>query len=215
MEMTARAIGRFCGRLDPAFDTSLFDGRLSRWSVPETVPFSRLSKGQKGQVMLAVALSHRPDLLVLDDPTLGLDAIARRELFDELIGELAERGVTVLIATHDLAGVEGIADRIGILRDGRLVLDSEMEAVRSRFRKIRYSNDRNAENSEPGRELDSFFALAVQVRGWGVEAAVSDFSDDTFSEFRATPGVVDAEATPMTLEEVFRTVAGTEKEIRS
>jgi ABC-2 type transport system ATP-binding protein len=214
-EMTARAIGIFCGRLDPAFEMALFARRLSRWSVPDSVSFSSLSKGQKGQVMLAAALSHRPELLVLDDPTLGLDAIARREFFDELIGELAERGVTVLVATHDLAGVEGIADRIGILRAGRLVLDEEMETVRSRFRKLRYSNDRNVESSAPGQELDPFFAQSVQVRGWGVEAVVSDFSDEAFARFCETPGVVDAEASPLTLEEVFRAVAGAEKETRS
>lgn len=211
-EMTPRAIGRFCGQLDPAFDTALFDRRLSRWAVPETLPFSQLSKGQKAQVMLASALSHSPELLVLDDPTLGLDAIARREFFDELIGELADRGVTVFIATHDLSGVEGIADRIGILRAGRLVLDEEAESLRSRFRKIRYSNDRSVENAAPGRELEPFFALAVQVRGWGVEAAISDYTDEAFAKFRQTPGVVDAEATPLTLEEIFRAVAGAEKE---
>lgn len=211
-EMTPRAIGRFCGRLDSAFDTALFDRRLSRWSVPETLPFSRLSKGQKAQVMLASALSHEPELLVLDDPTLGLDAIARREFFDELIGELAERGVTVFIATHDLSGIEGIASHLGVLRSGKLVLDGEMETLRSRFRKLRYSNDRNVETIRPGSELDPFFALAVQVRGWGVEAVVSDYTDDAFARFRETPGVVDAEAAPLTLEEIFRAVAGAEKE---
>ena len=56
---------------------------------------------------------------MLDDPTLGLDAVARKAVFEELIGELADRGTTVLITTHDLAGVERIADRVGVLRAGR------------------------------------------------------------------------------------------------
>jgi ABC-type multidrug transport system ATPase subunit len=64
-----------------------------------------------------------PELLVLDDPTLGFDEIARRELWEELVGELAERGVTMLLTTHDLAGVEGIANRVGILVGGRLAVD--------------------------------------------------------------------------------------------
>ena len=58
---------------------------------------------------LAIALASSPKLLVLDDPTLGLDAVARRELFEELIGELADRGTTVFLTSHDLAGIEAIA----------------------------------------------------------------------------------------------------------
>ena len=82
---------------------------------------AELSKGQKGQLGLALALAPRPELLVLDDPTLGLDVVARKELYEELVGELADRGTTVFLTTHDLAGVEAIADRVGVLVDGRLV----------------------------------------------------------------------------------------------
>jgi ABC-2 type transport system ATP-binding protein len=107
-----------------------------RFGVSASTPFGRLSKGQKAQVALALALASSPRLLVLDDPTLGLDAVARKDLFEELIGELADRGITVLITTHDLAGAERIADRVGILRRGRLVLYEEMEALREKFRRV-------------------------------------------------------------------------------
>ena len=83
--------------------------------------------------MVTLALGHSPELLILDDPTLGLDVVARDAVFDELIGELADRGHAVVVTTHDLAAIEGIADRVGILRDGRLVLDEPMEAVKERF----------------------------------------------------------------------------------
>jgi len=59
--------------------------------------------------------------------------VARDQVFGEIIGELADRGTTVLVTTHDLAAIEGIADRVGVLCDGRLVLDEPMEAMKERF----------------------------------------------------------------------------------
>ena len=107
--------------------------RLRRFAIPMDTPFARLSKGQRGAVQLALALGHAPELLILDDPTLGLDVVARDQVFREVIGELADHGTTVLVTTHDLAAIEGIADRVGILRDGRLVVDESLESVKERF----------------------------------------------------------------------------------
>lgn len=130
-ELTARELVLFCGRLNVRWDEASVMRRLERLQAPLRTPFRQLSKGQKGAVMLALALGHDPELLVLDDPTLGLDVVARRLVFGELIGELADRGTTVLVTTHDLAGVEGVADRVGILRDGRLVLDGALESLKA------------------------------------------------------------------------------------
>src|SRR5262249_15229523 len=120
----------------------------------------------------------------------------------------ADHGTTVFLTTHDLAGVEGIATRVGILKAGRLVLDEDIETLRGRFRRIRYGNDIGAEREAWGTELDAFDAVRVHVRGWGVDAVVSNYDDLSFERFRQTPGVVDAEASPMSLEEIFLSVAG-------
>ena len=210
-EMTARQLARFCGRLYPSWDGAGVEARLTRFGVPGKVPFGRLSKGQKQEVMLALALGHAPELLVLDDPTLGLDAVARQALYEELVGELADRGTTVFLATHDLAGVEGIASRVAILKNGHLVLDEDMETLKSRFRRIRYGNQATETRTEYGTELDAFDALRVKVRGWGVDAVVGNYEDSLFERFRETDGVMDASASPLSLEEIFVAVAGEEK----
>ncbi len=212
--MTARQLSDFCRRLYPSWNQKEVDDRLARFGVPTAVPFGRLSKGQKGEVMLALALGHGPELLVLDDPTLGLDVVARKALFDELVGELADRGTTVFLTTHDLSGFEGIATRAGILKEGRLVLDEELETLKSRFRRIRYGNHITETRTAYGTELDAFEAVKVKVRGWGVDAVVSNYDDSAFDRFRETEGVVDAEVASMSLEEIFLAVAG-EKEVRS
>ena len=201
--MTARQIADFCRRLYPRWDEKVVAERLARFGVPAGQPFQRLSKGQKGEVMLAVALGHSPDLLVLDDPTLGLDVVGRRALYEELVGELADRGTTVFVTTHDLAGIERIATRVGIVKDGHLVLDEETETLKSRFRRIRYGNRMTETRTAYGTELDAFEAVRVKVRGWGIEAVVSNFDDSSFERFRSIDGVCDAEASAMSLEEIF------------
>src|SRR5262249_57508151 len=87
-EMTAMQLARFCSRLYPRWDQEGVAARLRRFAVPERTPCGQLSKGQKAQVQLALALGSQPELLVLDDPTLGLDAVARKDFFSDLVAEL-------------------------------------------------------------------------------------------------------------------------------
>jgi ABC-2 type transport system ATP-binding protein len=209
--MTARQLSDFCARVYPRWDASAVSARLSRFAVPDRTPFGRLSKGQKGEVMLALALGHSPELLVLDDPTLGLDVVARRAFCEEIVGELADRGTTVFLTTHDLAAFEGIATRVGILKEGRLAVDEDLEALRARFRRIRYTNRLTETRTEFGTELDEFHAMRVQVRGWGIDAIVSNFDEGALERLRAVDGVENVEASAMPLEEIFLAVAGEEK----
>ena len=196
--MTARQLSRFCSRLYPRWDTASVEARLKRFGVPADTPFGKLSKGQKGQVLMALALAGSPRLLVLDDPTLGLDAVARKAVFEELIGDLADRGTTVFITTHDLSGVERIADRVGILREGKLVLDEEMEALKARFRRVSFPRSREA---AVGR-LTALAPVAVASRGWEVDAVVSRYAEEHL------PVEDGPEVSSLTLEEIFIALTG-------
>ena len=209
--MNARELSDFCRRVYSRWDSAAVAARLERFGVTPKTPFGRLSRGQKAQVMLALALGHGPELLVLDDPTLGLDAVARRALYDEIVGDLADRGTTIFLTTHDLSGFEGIATRVGILKQGRLALDEDTETLKARFRRIRYANRLTETRTAFGTELDAFDAVKVQVRGWGIDAIVSNFDDAAFERFRAIDGVEDATAEALPLEEIFVAVAGEEK----
>lgn len=201
--MTARQLSRFCSRLYPSWDAAGLQERLKRFGVSATTPFGKLSKGQKGQVPLALALASSPRLLVLDDPTLGLDAVARKAVFEELIGELADRGTTVFITTHDLAGVERIADRVGVLRAGRLVLDEEMEALKRRFRRVSFPRSQETSLSR----LEALAPVAVAARGWEMEAVISQYDEDRFAGVEGEP-----EVSALTLEEIFIALTGEAQE---
>ena len=201
-EMTVAALARFCRSLYARWDQQTFTQSIDVFGVPAGSRFGALSKGQKKQVSLALALAISPDLLVLDDPTLGLDVVARKSLFEEVIGELAERGITVFLTTHDLAGVETFADRVGILRRGRLVVDEELDALRARFRRVRFA-------AQPAAlEAGGLATTAMRSWGAGAEAVVSNYDDGAFERFRASSGVAAAEIAPMTLEEIFVAVDG-------
>jgi ABC-2 type transport system ATP-binding protein len=203
-DMTADGVASFCARLYPRWDYKGLTARLDRFGVPRSVPAGRLSKGQKGQLALALALGHSPELLVLDDPTLGLDVVARKEFWEELVADLADRGTTVLLTTHDLAGVEHIAARVGILHRGRLVLHEDVESLRARFRVIRFGGCRE---SAPVAALAGLGVLKTVTSELGLEAVVSRWNEAGERALATSPGVVDPEVRAMSLEEIFVAVA--------
>ena len=147
-EMTPVALSAFCARLHARWDSGAVLERFRRFDVPTARPFGRLSKGQKGAVMLALALGHSPELLLLDDPTLGLDVVARDAVFREVIGDLADRGTTVFVTTHDLQAIEGIADHVAILHERRLALAGPLEGLKA----------------ERGLSLEQIFASVAGTR---------------------------------------------------
>ncbi|MDA8019664.1 MAG: ABC transporter ATP-binding protein [Thermoanaerobaculia bacterium] len=200
--MNARALGKFCSRLYPSWDAESFSVRLARYGVPDKVAFRSLSKGQKAQVMLALALAPAPDLLILDDPTLGLDAVARRGVFEEVIGELADRGISVLLTSHDLAGVESIAQRVALLRDGGLRIDEELEELKQRFRRLILTP-----KEESDRELlDELVREAVPAerkkQGRRVSILASRWDEELEASFRDVFGER-LEVEPAALEEII------------
>ncbi len=93
-----------------------------------------LSKGQKARAGLLVALSYRPDLLVLDEPSSGLDPIVRRDILGAIIRTIADEGRTVLFSSHLLEEVEQVADHVTMIDHGRIVLSAPLEVIRDMHR---------------------------------------------------------------------------------
>jgi ABC-2 type transport system ATP-binding protein len=190
-----RDLATFSARLYPQWQQNAFDERLKRFDIAPAGRYGDLSKGQKKQVALALALATSPELLILDDPTLGLDVVARKSLFEEVIADLADRGITILITTHDLASVESIADRVGILKDGRLVLDEDAETLKARFRRVRVAG--------PAPVFAEKQLAVASARAWGsgTEAVITNYNETALEGLRA-------DSAPMSLEEIFIAVAG-------
>jgi hypothetical protein len=153
---------------------------------------------------------------------LGMDArrerraVRRRVRWNQEEGEIRveTEPATVLLLTDDPRQASGFLAtapfaRVGFLVEARLVVEDELATLLSRFRRIRYVNEITEARIEYGNELDLFDAVRVKVRGWGVDAVISNYDEAAFERFRATEGVRDARAEPLTLEEISAAVAGT------
>jgi ABC-2 type transport system ATP-binding protein len=118
------------------WNRELLDRVVQHFKLPLRRPIRRLSYGQRAQVALALAIAPDPDLLILDDPTAGLDTVARREFLVSLIQLVQRAGRTIFFSSHILSDVQRVADRIGILVDGVLRVDCPTETFTDSVRKV-------------------------------------------------------------------------------
>jgi ABC-2 type transport system ATP-binding protein len=214
-DSTADQVERFMARVTPFWRSANFFDRLENLSVPRKQRFTRMSKGQQRQLALALALAGSPRLLVLDDPTLGLDAVARRKLYEELVGELADRGTTVFLTTHDLAGVEGIADRIGVLHGGSLLVEEPLDVLKARYCRLTWAptDDIPPERIQAG--LQHLGVIGTGGTKGANEAVVEKFSEFGFDRFRQEASVEVMRVDSLSLEEIFIALCGVERGGRS
>lgn len=164
----------------PKWDTAMVERVLDHFELSRKARISRLSRGQRAQVALTLALGPDPDLFILDDPTLGLDPAVRRDFIESMVQMISRRGRTILFSTHILADVERTADRIGIIVDGVLRVDCPMEHFRNQVRKVIADFDGEPPNigSVPGlvgdwkvgRRLELVFAGYGEAQKRAVEA---------------------------------------------
>lgn len=117
------------GNLRGGLDQAWVDQLLERFELDPTRPAGELSTGNRRTVGLVQAFMGRPELLLLDEPTSGLDPLLQH-VFNELVREVRGDGATVLLSSHVLPEVEVLADRVGIVRDGRLIVVAAVEALR-------------------------------------------------------------------------------------
>src|SRR5262245_15350268 len=134
--MTISEAVKFTRSFYPRWNDTLVDQILDHFELRRKQKFRRLSCGQRAQVSLALAVAPDPELLILDDPTLGLDTVVRRDFLESLIQIIQREGRTILISSHILADVERVADRIGILIDGVLRVDCPTDYFKLSLRKI-------------------------------------------------------------------------------
>lgn len=134
--MTVAEIGWFCsGFYEPEF-VDRYRLKMESFRVPLDQRIKSLSRGQRAKVSLALAMAHEPELLVLDEPTAGLDPVVRREFLQSMV-DVAASGSTVLLASHQVAEVERVADRVAIIKDGRLDVCESVEELKSNVSEVR------------------------------------------------------------------------------
>lgn len=134
--MTVRDSVQFARSFYGKWNQNLVDTVLDHFEISRQRKLNQLSNGQQAQVSLAIALAPEPELLILDDPTLGLDTVVRRDFLESMIEVIHQSGRTILISSHILADIDRIADRVGIMVNGRLVVDCPTEHFRDAVRRL-------------------------------------------------------------------------------
>lgn len=128
---------KLCKDLSLQWNDESFNHLIETFRLPTDRKIKDLSMGMRAQLNLSLAMAIDPELLILDDPTLGLDTVARRQFLELAIEVIQKQGRTILFCSHILSDVERIADRIGILAAGKLVVDCPLEQLKERVKKLR------------------------------------------------------------------------------
>ncbi len=133
--MTIEQIGWFAAGFYPDGFYQRFCEYVGQFGLPIDKKIKTLSKGMRSKVSLALCMGHEPELLVLDEPTSGLDPVVRREFLESIV-DVAARGRTVLLSSHQIAEVERIADVIAIIRQGELLLVERLDKLKAEVREL-------------------------------------------------------------------------------
>jgi ABC-2 type transport system ATP-binding protein len=128
---------KLCKDLSLQWNDDSFNHLIETFRLPIDRRVRDLSMGMRAQLNLSLAMAIDPEMLILDDPTLGLDTVARRQFLELAIEIIQKQGRTILFCSHILSDVERIADRIGILAAGKLVVDCPLEQLKERVKKLR------------------------------------------------------------------------------
>ena len=128
---------KLCKDLSLQWNDEFFNHLIETFRLPADRRVKELSIGMRAQLNLALAMAIEPELLIFDDPTLGLDTVARRQFLELAIDLIQQQGRTILFCSHILSDVERIADKVGILAAGKLVVDCPLEQLKERVKKLR------------------------------------------------------------------------------
>lgn len=127
---------RFYRRVYPRFDEARFHQLRDAFSLDEKRPFRRFSKGMQKQAAFWLAISCRPDYLILDEPVDGLDPVMRRQIWGLILEDVSENGTTVLVSSHNLRELEDVCDHVGILHSGKMLLERSLDALQEGIVKV-------------------------------------------------------------------------------
>jgi len=186
VDQLVRVHASFYPRWDPTWA-----GELQRtFRLDGGTRFSSLSKGEKGKLMMLLALAQRPELLILDEPTDGLDPVVRRDVLSALLDYVSQQNATVFISSHLIHELERICDWVGVMDRGHLVAELPMQSFKSGIKRLRVSNPPPLVGDTPfvilSREPGTGAAETWVVRGWqppmtqyfdGVGAALREVVD--------------------------------------
>ena len=196
-QATIREMMRFYRGFYPNFSAQRYEKLKEVFAIDEKKPIRRMSKGMQKQVAFWLALSAMPDYLILDEPVDGLDPVMRRQVWSLMMGDVAERGTTVLVSSHNLRELEDVCDHVGIMDRGSVLLERSLAALQDNTVKLQVVFKEGTEDVPPEipvlhkSRLGRVHTLIMRMNAEEATARLNVYD----------PVLVDA--VPLTLEEIF------------
>lgn len=197
LQSTVRDMMCFYRGFYPAFSMERYEALKEVFAIDEKRVIRRLSKGMQKQVAFWLALCCMPDYLILDEPVDGLDPVMRRQVWSLVMGDVAERGTTVLVSSHNLRELEDVCDHVGIMDHGRVLLERSLAQLQDNMVKLQVVWPDGMTELPPelpvlhASKVGRIHTLIMRMGAQEAERCLAAYS----------PLLVDA--VPLTLEEIF------------
>jgi ABC-2 type transport system ATP-binding protein len=201
--MSVRELLQYSPAFYPGWDSAYAESLREQFRLSPAAVIRTLSKGELAKAGLLVALAHRPELLVLDEPSSGLDPIVRRALLEAVVRSVVSEGRTVLFSSHLLDEIARVSDHVAMVAQGRLVLDGPLPTILEKHRRLVV---RLPQPLKPSQRLPGALSMTGGPDEWTVIA--NGISDLFLSALQSLHGKV-VEETEATFEEIFHARAGT------
>ncbi len=187
------------GSFYPNWDKQLLDRLARDWEVPLDRRVTSLSGGERQKLSTLLALGNRPDLLVLDEPVASLDPVARRRFLQQLLEIASDNARAVIFSTHIVSDLERVANRIWIIKDGRLLWDGETDSLKQSVRRL------HVHAKSPLPSTLGFVRVLSERRGSDQLTAIVTVRDCSDEDIRAAAARLDAhiESEGLGLEDIF------------
>ena len=208
-QSTVNDMARFYASLYPAFDRACFESLSSRFGLDGKQLMRHLSKGQQKLAAFQLALSRRPDYVVLDEPVDGLDPVNRKQIWSLLLEEVSSRGATVLISSHNLRELEDVCDHVGIMNRGEMLLERGLSELQENIVKMQLV-------LPEGKRLPDDLQILHESRTGRLQQLILRGKAEALSARLSACEPLFLDLLPLTLEEIFiYELGGTEHEVGS
>jgi ABC-2 type transport system ATP-binding protein len=188
---------RYCQAFYNTWDENYAQELRRQFALEPAAKIKHLSKGQRARAGLLVALAYRPELLLLDEPSSGLDPVVRRDILGAIVRTIADDGRTVLFSSHLLDEVERVSDRVAMLQSGRLLFAGELDDVRELHHRVTLRFDESLPQPPP-------FEGVLTWEGAGREwTAVASGPLDDFQTAAVLAGAQVVDRRTLSLDEIF------------
>jgi ABC-2 type transport system ATP-binding protein len=200
--MSIEELMRYTQAYHPTWDVAYERELLKTFALDPARKIKELSKGMRAQAGLIAAVAHRPELLILDEPSSGLDVVVRRDILDAVVRAVADDGRTVIFSSHLLDEVERMSDHVTLIHQGRVALSGVLDEVRRDYQRSRV---RFADHFDQPPAIDTALVMEGGGRTWSV---VHSGSLEQFRHAVVARGGEIVESRDATLEEIFLARAG-------